>query len=180
MWQFHETVYTWGFLVVLVSMWLVWFLRFGGPARTLEATKDDPSPWRISRRRMWESKHKALLGGALLLFVLAMTNISTNQEAIDARDTLAFCEFSSQLSSECGDAQQRWDDAIGYAWSLSALGMVVGVGTMVTLERPLEDGTWPSTHQSIESEHSTVKTEAKTKGHLVKKTGSWKRRTEEE
>ena len=180
MWQFHETVYTWGFLVVLVSMWLVWFLRFGGPARTLEATKDDPSPWRFSRRRMWESKHKALLGAALLLFVLAMTNISTTQEAIDARDTLAFCEFSSQLSSECGDAQQRWDDAIGYAWSLSALGLVVGVGTLVTIERPLKDGTWPSKSQSSVSEHDDLKAESKPKGHHQKKSGSWKQRSEEE
>ena len=127
---------------------------------------------------MWESKHKALLGAALLLFILAMTNISTNQEAIDARDTLAFCEFSSQLSSECGDAQQRWDDAIGYAWSLSALGLVVGVGTMVTVERPLEDGTWPSRPQPRESEHDEA--ESKPKGHHQKKSGSWKRRSEEE
>ena len=88
MWQWHEAVYTWGFLAVLVAMWLVWFIRFGGPARTLAATKDDPSPWRFQRRRVWETKHKAVLGAALLLFVLAMTNISTNQEAIDS-DTLA-------------------------------------------------------------------------------------------
>jgi hypothetical protein len=129
---------------------------------------------------MWETKHKALLGAALLLFVLAMTNISTNQEAIDARDTLAFCEFSSQLSSECGEAQQRWDDAIGYAWSLSALGLVVGVGTMVTVERPLEDGTWPPKPQPKESQNTALQAETKTKGHYVKKTGSWKRRSEEE
>ena len=144
MWQWHETVYTWGFLVVLVSMWLVWFLRFGGPARTLAATKDDPSPWRFERRRSWDVRHKALLGAALLLFVFAFSNIFTNQEAIDARDTLAFCEFASQLSSECGDAQLRWDDAIGYAWSLSALGLTVGLGTFVVVVRPLEDGTWPA------------------------------------
>lgn len=176
MWEFHEAVYTWGFLVVLVSMWLVWFLKFGGPARTLAATKEDPSPWRLQRRVAWETKHKALLGAALLLFVLAMTNISTNQEAIDARDTLAFCEFASQLSSECADAEQRWDDAIGYAWSLSALALTVGVGTMVVVERPLEDGTWPSSLRDVATEGE----EARPKGHHTKKSGSWKRRGEEE
>lgn len=176
MWQFHEAVYTWGFLVVLVSMWLVWFLRFGGPARTLAAAKEDPSPWRFQRRRLWESKHKALLGAALLLFVLAMANISTNQEAIDARDTLALCESSSQLSSDCGDAELRWDDAIGYAWSLSALGLVVGIGTMVVVERPLEDGTWPR-----HDVNTVVEPEAPMKkSHHGKKSGSWKRRSEEE
>ena len=175
MWEFHEAVYTWGFLVVLVSMWLVWFLRYGGPARTLAATKEDPSPWRLQRRRRWETKHKVLLGAALLLFVLAMTNISTNQEAIDARDTLAFCEFSSQLSSECADAEQRWDDAIGYAWSLSAIGLTVGMGTMVVVERPLEDGTWPKKSVGVQEKSAERK-----KSHHEKKSGSWKRRSEEE
>ena len=126
--------------------------------------------------RTWDTKHKALLGAALLLFVLAMTNISTNQEAIGARDTLAFCEFSSQLSSECGDAQQRWDDAIGYAWSLSALGIVLGVGTLVTVERPLEDGSWPPRPQNTsKSDENGNKTNLR-----AKKSGSWRRRGEEE
>ena len=88
-----------------------------------------------------------MLGVALVLFVLSFSNIFTNQEAIDARDTLAFCEFASQLSSECGDAQLRWDDAIGYAWSLSALGLALGIGTFVVVVRPLEDGTWPTPEQ---------------------------------
>ena len=35
MWRWHEAVYTWGFLVVLVGMWLVWFIRYGGPALSL-------------------------------------------------------------------------------------------------------------------------------------------------
>ena len=158
MWQFHEQVYTWGFLVVLVLMWLGWFLRFGGPARTLAASKEDKSPWRFNTRRTWQTKQKVMLVGALLLFVSALANISTNQEAIDARDTLAFCEFSTQLSSECGEAEQRWDDAIGYAWSLSALGLAVCCGTLVVVERPDEEGNWPSdANRSIEIEGASEK-----------------------
>jgi len=41
MWEYHQRVYEWGFLVVLVLMWLVWFIRIGGPERTLNATKSD-------------------------------------------------------------------------------------------------------------------------------------------
>lgn len=176
MWEFHHQVYTWGFLVVLVGMWLIWFLRFGGPARTLAATKEDRSPWRFQRRFSWEPKHWALLGFSLLLFITALSNMYTNQEAIDARDTLAFCEFASLVSSECGDAQMRWDDAIGYAWSLSALGLALMVGTIVVIERPLEDGSWPS-QQSVVEEKSAVPT---SKRHHQKRKGSWKRRSEEE
>ena len=177
MWQFHEAVYTWGFLVVLVGMWLAWFIKFGGPARTLAATKEDTSPWRFQRRFNWERQHWAMVVVALLMFVLALSNIYTNQEAIDARDTLAFCEFSSQISSECGDAQLRWDDAIGYAWSLSAIGLLLFVGTVVVVEKPLDDGTWPSQPQNSTEPKETSQP---TKHHLVKRTGSWRSRGSEE
>lgn len=177
MWQFHEAVYTWGFLVVLVGMWLAWFIKFGGPARTLAATKEDPSPWRFQRRFNWEKQHWVMLMVASLMFVLALSNIYTNQEAIDARDTLAFCEFSSQLSSECGDAQMRWDDAIGYAWSLSALGLMMLVGTVVVVEKPRDDGTWPSEDHAP---NNVVNDEPKVKGHHTKRSGSWRSRGYEE
>jgi len=133
MWQFHETVYTWGFLVVLVGMWLAWFVRFGGPARTLAASKDDPSPWRFQRRTRFTQRHWSMMGAAAILILLGIGHVSTNQEALDARDTLAFCEFSSELSSTCSDAQIRWDDAIGYAWSLSALGIGLMAGPSSSL-----------------------------------------------
>jgi exosortase/archaeosortase family protein len=176
MWQFHETVYTWGFLVVLVGMWLAWFVKFGGPTRTLAASKDDPSPWRFQRRTRFSQRHWALLVTAGVLFILAISHVSTNAEAMDARDTLAFCEFSSELSSTCSDAQLRWDDAIGYAWSLSALGIGLVVGAFVVIERPLEDGTWPKKHEpDDEVEGSPV-----VKGHHVKRSGSWRRRHAEE
>ena len=176
MWQYHENVYTWGFLVVLVCMWLAWFVRFGGPARTLAASKDDPSPWRFQRRTRFTKFHGSLMAAAAVLILLAISHVSTNQEALDARDTLAFCEFSSELSSTCSDAQIRWDDAIGYAWSLSALGIGLMVGTIVTVERPLPDGTWPRN----ERQDQPLVTEPLPKGHHSKREGSWRRGSREE
>jgi exosortase/archaeosortase family protein len=177
MWQFHESVYTWGFLVVLVGMWLLWFLRFGGPARTLDASKSDPSPWRFERRRQWERRHTVVLGVAALMFVLAMTSMFTDQEAVEARETLTACQFSSLLSSQCSDAQLRWDDAIGYAWSFSAIGLAMLFGTVVVIQRPLEDGTWASEKIATSPSEEAVQTE---KSHHKKRSGSWKNRGEEE
>ena len=177
MWQFHESVYTWGFLVVLVGMWLLWFLRFGGPARTLHASKSDPSPWRFERRRQWERRHTVVLGVAALMFVLAMTSMFTDQEAVEARETLTACQFSSLLSSQCSDAQLRWDDAIGYAWSFSAIGLAMLFGTVVVIQRPLEDGTWASEKMATSPSEEAVQTE---KSHHKKRSGSWKNRGEEE
>lgn len=177
MWKFHEAVYTWGFLVVLVSMWLAWFIKFGGPARTLAASKHDPSPWRFAPRSHWARPHLAVLGLAALMFVLAMSNIYTNDEAINARDTLAFCEFSSQLSSACADAQLRWDDAIGYAWSLSALGLFLLGATLVVIERPLDDGSWPPRGKPVKGDDTSS---VLSKAHWEKRKGSWRNRGEEE
>lgn len=175
MWQWHETVYQWGFLVVLVGMWLVWFMAYGGPSRTLKATQQASEPWRLRPRWSWQRHHFALIGGALVLFLLAFGNITTNEEAQEARDTMEACEFANLLSSECGSAQQRWDDAIGYAWSLSALGLLTVAGTGLVVERPLPDGRWPSAPTVVALPETT-----KPKGHHVKRSGSWKHRSSEE
>ena len=175
MWQWHQTVYEWGFLVVLVGMWLIWFMAFGGPSRTLAVTQQTNEPWRIRPRWKWKNYHFALVGAALLLFVLAFGNITTNEEAQDARETIEACEFANLLSSECGSAQHRWDDAIGYAWSLSALGLLTMAGTVFVVERPLPDGAWPSAPKKPEFQE-----EPKQKGHHVKRSGSWKRGSREE
>ena len=106
------------------------------------------------------------------MFVLAMNNIYSNEEALAARETMELCEFASLLSSECSQAQQRWDDAIGYAWSLSALGLALMVGTSVTVARPNEDGTWPS---EAGSESVIEESLPLAKGYQLKKEGSWKK-----
>ena len=172
MWEYHQRVYEWGFLVVLVLMWLVWFIRIGGPERTLDATKNDSSPWRFERRRQWGRQHWLVLGIAGLMFLLAMNSIYSDEEALAARDTMELCEYASLLSAQCSQAQQRWDDAIGYAWSLSALGLAFMVGTSVIVARPNEDGTWPSESRNTPEVEESVPV---VKGHHTKTKGSWKK-----
>ncbi|MBT5661551.1 MAG: hypothetical protein HOI79_05720, partial [Euryarchaeota archaeon] len=93
---------------------------------------------------------------------------------IEAKETLEMCEFANLISAECGNAQKRWDDAIGYAWSLSAIALVMVGSTALVIQRPDEFGNWP--------EPSRVETvePAKEKGHHVKKTGSWNKRGKNE
>lgn len=174
MWTFHQYVYEWGFLIVLVLMWMVWFFKFGGPEGTLEAAKGSNDSWRISRRTNWGPKHWTILAFAALFVVLALSNITTNEEAIEAKQTLDVCEFSNLISAECGNAQMRWDDAIGYAWSLSAISMVMVGGTALVIQRPDEFGNWPEPASAKAAEPS------KEKGHYKKKSGSWNKRSGQE
>ncbi len=182
MWNYHTAVYEWGFLLVLVTMWVIWFWRVGGPARTLDASMSNAAgeeKWRLKFRTQWSSKHYYLLAGAVMLLLFAAHNVTSNEEAMAAKETLDFCYFSELISSDCGQAQNRWDDAIGYAWSLSAIGLVVVGATSVVIQRPDEEGNWP---QSKRQEELKMVDEAEEKiprsRYNKKKTGSWKKNSE--
>ena len=181
MWDFHTAVYQWGFLLVLVTMWVLWFWKVGGPARTLDASSAGDDTWRLKLRAHWESKHFYLLAASLFLLIFAVYNVTSNADAMAAKETLDFCYFSELVSSECGQAQNRWDDAIGYAWSLSALSILTLVCTSVVIQRPDENGMWPvhPERKMDAKEEETQEHEPKSR-HLKKKSGSWKKNTEEE
>jgi len=105
--------------------------------------------------------------------------VTSNEEAMAAKETLDFCYFSELISSDCGQAQNRWDDAIGYAWSLSAIGLVVVGATSVVIQRPDEEGNWP---QPKRQEEQPPKIEIEEKEprshHNKKKSGSWKKNSD--
>jgi hypothetical protein len=165
-------------------MWVVWFWKVGGPARTLDASVSDVAgdeKWRLAFRTQWASKHYYLLVAALLLIMFAAYNVTSNEESMAAKETLDICMFSEIISSDCGTAQNRWDDAIGYAWSLSSLSLVILAATSVVIQRPDEEGKWPKKIlpvrdlNSIEDEEKVPRSR-----HNNKKPGSWKKNSEEE
>jgi len=180
MWDWHTAVWKWGFLLVLVTMWVVWFWRFGGPARTLDASYGAPEEWRLIVRRKWAKQHIILVVLAVVLMAGAAYNVTSNEEAMQAKSTLDTCISLDLISADCGTAQNRWDDAIGYAWSLAALGLVAGLVGSVQFERPDEDGRWPNAPteqtESVQQEDS----KAPFSRHESTKKGSWKNRGSEE
>lgn len=174
MWNFHTAVYEWGFLLVLITMWVVWFWRFGGPARTLDASSAGSEKWRLKFRQSWSQTQFILIAGAVLLMVFAAHNVTSNEEAMSAKETLDFCYFSELVTSECGQAQNRWDDAIGYAWSLTALSIVILGATSFVIQRPDEHGNWPVKKADIAPEEKELE-HVPTSRHSSKKSGSWKK-----
>jgi exosortase/archaeosortase family protein len=179
MWEWHTMVYKWGFMVVLVGMWVAWFWLVGGPARTLDASYGTPGEWRLTIRRAPNQLQIALLVLAALLIASAAYNVTSNTEAMDAKATLDTCYSLDLISSECGQAQNRWDDAIGYAWSLSALGILcAGVGA-IEVQRPDENGLWP-TRKATFAVETSLEAKVPTSRHASKKKGSWKKRSSEE
>lgn len=187
MWTFHTAVYEWGFLLVLILMWVIWFWKVGGPSRALDKSLAGPDKWRITLRKSWNAKHFAALAIVILFIVSAAYNVTSNQEAMDAKETLDDCELWNSISAQCGNARNRWDDAIGYAWSLSALALIVAAMTTFTIERPNSDGKWPSVVAKIAKEEDRLQLLKeqelesaileKERKKALKKSGSWKKRS---
>ncbi len=129
-------------------------------------------------RTQWSTQHVALIVVALVLVFGGAYNVTTNEEASGAKSTLDTCQFLDLATSECTQAQKDWDKAIGSAWSLAAIGLLAGVIGGVELQRPDEDGSWPS--KSKNEEPLTTENKKPTSRHANNRKGSWKSRTNEE
>ncbi|MDG1551522.1 MAG: hypothetical protein P8Q95_07350, partial [Candidatus Poseidoniaceae archaeon] len=149
MWNFHEAIYKWGFLLLLVVMWLLWFRYVGGSSKVLNSKKNNDN-WKISIRSNWETKHFLVMGFVAMMICYGIFSITTNEIAMDAKETLDFCSFSKLSTGSCIEAQNTWDNAIDTSWSLSAIGVVIGALTVFKFEKKNLDGKWPSEIQEEE------------------------------
>ena len=71
-------------------------------------------------------------------------SVTTNEQAMDAKETLDFCSYSSIATNQCMVAQNTWDNAINTAWSLAGIGLLVAAFTIVQVEKRNLAGHWPS------------------------------------
>ena len=152
MWAFHRNVYEWGFLVVLIGLWLAWFTWVGGPRRVKDRSMAGSDRWRITPRKAWTwSEHRPAwkqpvmgVALALILFLTATYMVRSDPVALEARATAEMCAFSELISQRCADAENTWNDAIDGAWSVASLGLLSFAVSALIFERPLADGRWPS------------------------------------
>ncbi|MGA0380213.1 MAG: hypothetical protein ACO3NJ_05370, partial [Candidatus Poseidoniaceae archaeon] len=172
MWNFHTFVYQWGFLIVLLLMWLVWFKFIGGASRTMKASQEEKEQWRVVIRKRWEQKHFALIGVMVGFFGIAWFWINGNSTAMDAKNVMDFCAFSDLTTPSCYEAQNTWDNAIQGAWSFAVLGLVLGAVGFYDIERKDSEGNWP-TYESEEKEVFDLESKSKKE----KPKGSWRNRS---
>lgn len=173
MWEFHNFVYKWGFLIVLLIMWLVWFKFIGASSRTLQASQEKKEQWRIIFRRRWSRLHYGLLLTMVTFFIISWMWINANADATNAKEVINYCEFSQLTTGTCIDAQADWDNAIQGAWSFAVLGLVLGTAGIYEIERKNEQGEWPERPSRTKEEPVqavAIKSKEKPKG-------SWKNRS---
>ena len=172
MWNYHTFVYQWGFLIVLLLMWLVWFKFIGGASRTMKASQEEKEQWRIVIRKRWEQKHFLLISVMIAFFGIAWFWVNGNSTAMDAKNVIDYCAFSDLTTPNCYEAQNTWDNAIQGAWSFSVLGLVLGAIGFYEIERKDSNGNWPT----YESESEEVN-DLEFKSKKEKPKGSWRNRS---
>lgn len=131
-WQYHEAIYNWGFLLVLVVMWLIWFLKVRGTSTTIDSSNEK---YHVSFRKSWSKVHYAILGFVLLMLISSAYSVTNNEEAMQAKETLDFCSFSSISTNQCMAAQNTWDNAINTAWSMAFIGLLIAAGVAIKIDK---------------------------------------------
>ena len=72
-------------------MWVLWFWKVGGPSRAMDKSLAGADKWRIISRKKWNYKHIVAIAGAVMLLLFAAHNVTSNEEAMSAKETLDFC-----------------------------------------------------------------------------------------
>ena len=137
--DFHAFVYQWGFLIVLVIMWLIWFKWVNAGDLIRKENEAGKDKWKFIYRKNWSNLNKSVLAIAILLIIGAFTNVLLDESAMAAKETVDMCEFYSSVTGECGEARDAWSQEIQSSWSLATLGFLGIATTVITIETPKGD-----------------------------------------
>ena len=91
--------------------------------------------YKISIRKSWSKVHYLVVGFVFLMLISSAYSVTTNSQAMQAKDTLDFCSYSNIATNQCMAAQNTWDNAISTAWSLAAIGLLVTAAVVIKIER---------------------------------------------
>ena len=74
-----------------------------------------------------------LLAG--LMLISSAYSVTTNDEAMEAKEILDFCAYSSIATNQCMVAQNSWDNAIDTAWSLASIGLIMAASVTIKFNK---------------------------------------------
>tara|TARA_B100000029_G_C17066846_1_gene775326 strand:- start:209 stop:646 length:438 start_codon:yes stop_codon:yes gene_type:complete len=128
MWEFHHFVQEWGHLLILVTLWTLWFFAIGGPARVNKINQNEITTYKIRPRQNIRNIHLVLIMLAISLLLVGISSVLYDEEARIAKEQTEFCE---NLSSEerlpsCNTAENSWEQTKGKATSLITIGLLLG------------------------------------------------------
>lgn len=134
--DFHAFVYQWGFLIVLVIMWLIWFKWVNAGDLIRRENEAGKGKWKFIYRNDWQTLQKAVIALSVMLIIGAATSVLLDEDAMIAKENVDFCNFTDSVTGACGEARDAWAQEIQVAWSLATLGLIGIATTIVVVEKP--------------------------------------------
>ena len=132
--DFHTFVYEWGFLIVLVIMWLIWFKWVNGGDRIKQEQLASENKWRFIYRKKWDPLQKTAMLSSILLILFSVIGVVIDDDAMEAKETKDMCEGLISDPVACGDANDKWAQEIQTSWSLATVGILGIAATIITIE----------------------------------------------
>ena len=134
--EFHSFVYQWGFLLVLVLMWLIWFKWVNASDLIRKENESGKNKWKFIYRKKWQTLQKSIILISILLLIGSFTSVLLDEEAMQAKENVEFCDFQDSVTGACGEARDTWAQEIQVAWSMATLGLLGIATTVVTIDNP--------------------------------------------
>ncbi len=134
--DFHTFVYQWGFMIVLILMWLVWFKWVNAGKLILKEEALSKGKWKFVYRSSWSNFNKSVLAVSILLVFGAFANVYLDEDAMAARETAEMCEFYSSVAGDCIEAKSTWSKEIDSSWSLATLGLLGFASAIIAIDKP--------------------------------------------
>jgi len=134
--DFHTFVYQWGFLLLMIIIWLVWFKWVNAGSMIQKANAREKGKWKFAYRRSWENLHRVALAISIGLIIGAAGNIMLDDAAMEAKEKADACDYFDSVDKACGEARDLWGQEIQVTWSLVTLGLIGTTVTIVEIDRP--------------------------------------------
>ncbi len=134
--DFHAFVYQWGFLLVLVVMWLIWFKWVNAGDLIRKENEAGRGKWHFIYRKNWDVMQKSILVVSLLMIVASVGSVMLDEQAMIAKENVDFCDFTDSVTGACGEARDAWAQEIQAAWSMATLGLIGIATTVVKIDVP--------------------------------------------
>ena len=128
MWEFHHFVQEWGYLIILVTLWTLWFFAIGGPSKVSNYGNDEVTNYKVEMRKSMSGVNVAMIMAALVLILVAVSSLLYDEEVQVSKDQVQFCESlpNDQRLPSCSTAENNWEQTKGKATSLLTIGLLLG------------------------------------------------------
>ena len=128
MWQFHHFVQEWGHLLILVTLWTLWFFAIGGASRINKIESNVITNYKVCPRKNIQKIHVIFIMTAISLLLVGASSVLYDEEARIAKEQTEFCETLTpdERLPSCNTAENNWEQTKGKATSLITISILLG------------------------------------------------------